>query len=140
MNFKEHGLFEVKVEGDLLLVDATGPFNEELLIKYENALESCIQRLEVSTWNQVITLHQLSLFTPEAEQLLTNTVINRRSRGLIACAIVLSNVEGESLIKAQMSRCYTRAGVKHVFISSIHDANKWLATYENSAETKAELA
>ncbi|NQY89379.1 MAG: hypothetical protein HRT51_16860 [Colwellia sp.] len=128
MNFIEHGLFEVKIEGKLLLVDATGPFNEELLIRYENALESCIQNLEISEWNQVITLHQLSLFTPEAEQVLTNTLINRSSRGLIACAIVLNDVEGESLIKAQMSRCYNRAGVKHNFITSIHDANKWLAT------------
>ncbi len=128
MNFIEHGLFEVKVEGELLLVDATGPFNEELLIEYENSLEACIQNLEVSKWNQVITLNQLSLFTPEAEQVLTNTLINRRSRGLAACAIVLNDVEGESLIKAQMSRCYNRAGVKHNFITSIHDANKWFAT------------
>lgn len=128
MNFIEHGLFEVKIEDKLLLVDATGPFNEELLLQYEYAIESCIQNLEISKWNQIITLHQLSLFTPEAEQILTNTVINRRARGLIACAIVLINVEGESLIKAQMSRCYNLAGVKHNFSTSIHDANKWLTT------------
>jgi len=128
VNFIEHGIFEVKIEDELLLVDATGPFNKELLIQYENALESCIQNLETSKWNQVITLHQLSLFTPEAEQVLTSTLINRSSRGLIACAIVLNDVEGESLIKAQMGRCYDRAGVKYNFITSIHDANKWLAT------------
>ena len=128
MVFMEHGLFEVKIEGKLLLVDATGPFNKELLIQYEKALETCIHTLEISEWNQVIILHQLSLFTPEAEQVLTNTVINRRSRGLIACAIVLINVEGESLIKTQMSRCYDRARVKHNFTTSIYEANKWLAT------------
>lgn len=128
MVFMEHGLFEVQIEGKLLLVDATGPFNEELLIQYEKALETCIHTLEVSEWNQVIILHQLSLFTPEAEQVLTNTVINRRSRGLIACAIVLINVEGESLIKTQMSRCYDRARVKQNFTTSIQEANKWLAT------------
>jgi len=128
MSFIEHGLFEVKTKDDLLLVDATGPFNEELLIQYENALESCIQNLEMLNWKQIITLNQLSLFTPEAEQVLTNTIINRRSRGLMACAIILKDVEGESLIKAQMSRCYNRAGVKHNFITSIHDANKWLAS------------
>jgi len=128
MIFMEHGLFEVKIEDKLLLVDATGPFNEELLIQYEKALESCIQTLEVSEWNQIITLHQLSLFTPEAEQVLTNTVINRSSRGLMACAIVLIDAEGESLIKTQMSRCYNRAGVKYNFTTSIHNAKKWLTT------------
>ena len=128
MIFMEHGIFEVKTEGKLLRVDATGPFNEELIIQYEKALESCIQTLEVSQWNQVITLHQLSLFTPEAEKVLTNTLINRKSRGLIACVIVLLDVEVESLIKTQMSRCYDRACVKHTFTSSISDAEKWLET------------
>ncbi len=128
MIFMEHGVFEVKNEGKLLLVDATGPFNEELIIQYEKALESCIQTLEISQWNQVIVLHQLSLFTPEAEKVLTNTVINRRSRGLMACAVVLMDVEGESLIKTQMSRCYDQARVKHTFTTSISYAKKWLET------------
>jgi len=59
MVFMEHGLFEVKIEGKLLLVDATRPFNEELIIRYEKALENCINALEVSEWYQMITLHQL---------------------------------------------------------------------------------
>jgi hypothetical protein len=128
MNFTEHGVFEIKVESKLLLVDATGPFNEELIIKYKRALESCIQNLEVSTWNQIITLHQLSLFTPEAEQALTKTLMNRRARGLIASAVILLDVEGESLIKTQMSDCYNKADVKHQFTPSIDDAKKWFST------------
>jgi hypothetical protein len=127
MKFKEHGLFEVKTEKNLLLVDAIGPFNDELIIKYENALESCIQCLEKSPWSQIITLHQLCLFTPDAESRLTKTLINRRSRGLIACAVVLINIEGESLVKAQMERCYNSAGVNHQFTTSTESAQKWIA-------------
>ena len=129
MYFAEHGVFKVKVkvEDKILLVDATGPFNGELIIQYEKALESCINNLEASKWNQIITLHQLSLFTPEAEQKLTQTLINRRSRGLIACAVVLISIEAESLIKDQMSRCYNRAGVKYEFTTSVHGAKKWFA-------------
>lgn len=129
MNFTEHGVFEVKVADKTLLVDATGPFNEELIIHYEKSLELCIKYLETSKWNQIITLHQFSLFTPEAELKLTQTLKNRRSRGLVACAVVLKNIEGESLIKAQMSRCYICADVKYKFTTSVHDAKKWLATY-----------
>ena len=93
MKFKEHGVFEVKVEGQLLLVDATGPFNDELLKHYRDALESCIQRLEVGQWNQIVTLHQTSIFTPEAEETLTQSLIERRSRGLIACSVVIADVD-----------------------------------------------
>ncbi len=126
MNFAEHGLFEVKTEGKILLVNAIGPFNEELLIKYENTLESCIQNLESSQWNQIITLQELSLFTPEAEKILTKTLINRSSRGLSACAVVFQNIEAESLIEAQMSRCYKNAKVSHMFSNSIDEAKKCL--------------
>ena len=128
MSFTVHGLFEVKVEGKILLVDAIGPFNEELIIEYKRALESCIQNLEVSKWNQIIILHELSLFTPEAEKALIKTLNNRRTRGLIACAIILVDVEGESLIKAQLSHCYNKTDVKHQFMSSIDDAKKWFST------------
>jgi len=127
MYFTEHGVFEVKIEDKILLIDATGPFNEELIIQYEKALESCIKNLETSTWNQIVTLHKFSLFTPEAEQKLTQTLKNRSSRRLKACAVVLINIEGGSLIKSQMSRCYNKAGVKHEFTTSVHDAKKWLA-------------
>ena len=129
MYFTEHGVFEVKIEDKILLVDATGPFNEELILQYEKSLESCIKYLETSKWNQIITLRQFSLFTPEAEQKLTQTLKKRRSRGLVACAVVLKNIEGESLIKTQISRCYKCAGVKYEFTTSVHDAKKWLETY-----------
>ena len=89
-----------------MVIDTRGPFNDASLIQYEKDLELCIHNLESSTWNQIVTLHQFSLFTPEAERILTRTVTNRHSRGLVACAIVLINIEGESLIKPQMSRCY----------------------------------
>ena len=128
MNFKEHGVFEIKIEGKLLLINATGPFNQELIIKYQRALGSCIPNLEGSKWNQIVTLHQLSVFTPEAEQALIQTLINRKARGLVACAVILLDIEVETLIKTQISNCYNKAGVKHQFTSSIDDAKKWLET------------
>ena len=89
MKFEEHGVYEMKVEGDLLLVDATGPFNEELINSYRYALESCIHFLEIKQWNQIITLHEMSLFTPEAEEALTQSLIDRKSRGLVFCGVVI---------------------------------------------------
>lgn len=130
MHFTEHGIFDVSIEGNTLLVDATGPFNEQLVIRYEKAIEACIKQIEGATWNQIITLRQLSIFTPEAEEMLTQTLIDRRSRGLHTSIVVLLEVEAESLIKLQMGRCYKRAGVKFEFTQSTHHARKLInATY-----------
>ena len=115
MKFIEHGVFEIETEANLLLVDATGPLSDEMSKHYNDAVESCIQHLEGSQWNQIITLHQLSLFTPEAEIILTDTLIKRRSRGLVAGYIILENVDCKRLVKEQLSRCYSIAGVEHHF-------------------------
>lgn len=126
MHFAEHGIFEVKVEGNCLFVDATGPFNEELTKHYQSAIEVCIEKLEASSWDQVITLRHLSLFTPEAEAVLINTLVNRKKRGLKNCAVVLIDIEGKSLITHQMHKIYQTAGVKHEFFESIKQAKHWL--------------
>ncbi|EPJ49740.1 MAG: hypothetical protein OFPI_22990 [Osedax symbiont Rs2] len=115
MKFREHGGFTIQIEPGLLLVDATGPFNDELLKRYNRALESSIQQLEASAWVQIISLHQTSLFTPEAESILTATLIERRSRGLQAGYLILEDVEFRSLVQEQLSRCYNQAGVAHQF-------------------------
>ena len=47
MKFEEHGIFEITVKDGLLLVDATGPFNEELVISYRKALQAAVKLLEV---------------------------------------------------------------------------------------------
>ena len=129
MRFKEHGVFEIKTEAELLLVDATGPFNDEVVKRYNIALDSCIQELEASQWNQIITLHQLSLFTPEAEIILTDTLIKRRFRGLVAGYIVLENVDCKLLVKEQLSRCYSKAGVQHHFFDSMSEVNESLTRF-----------
>lgn len=99
MKFIKHGVFEIETEAQLLLVDATGPFNDEVAKQYIEALESCIQQLEVSQWNQIITLHQLSLLSPEVEKLFTSALIKRTTRGLKAVLLIVENVYFKSLVK-----------------------------------------
>lgn len=134
MIFSEHGVFEIRIEDNTLVVDATGPFNEELVTHYEESLLSCIKTLENSKWDQIIVLHKFSLFIPEAEQKLIQTLKYRRERGLIASAVVLHDIEGASLIKAQMSHCYECADVKYKFTDSVHDAKLWLSAVKRLFE------
>lgn len=128
MIFTEHGIYEVKVEAGILLVDATGPFNEETIISYQKALESCVKQLENGKWDQIVILHQLSLFTPEAEQMLTKSLMARKLRGLENCAVVDANLISKDLVMKQMSRCYDAAEIPHQYFNNLIDAKRWLAT------------
>jgi hypothetical protein len=126
MDFEEHGIFQLKVENKILHVDATGPFNGELINHYNKSLEKCIQLLEDDKWNQIIVLHKMSLFTPEAEEALTKTLIERKSRGLTNCAVVINDVDCKMLVKEQLGNCYEKAQVNYDFFTSNDDAIKWL--------------
>lgn len=128
MEYQEHGSFAIRVEGKLLFIDGTGPFNEELVERYKSAIETCIVELEHAPWNQILTLHEMSLFTPRAEEALTQTLINRRSRGLVACAVIIKEESGKGLMEEQMSRCYRRSNVMHQYFDSMEQAKAWLAT------------
>ena len=129
MKFIEHGVFNIKIISNQLLVDAIGPFNEEVVSLYKATLESCIQELENSQWHQIITLHQTSLFTPEAEYILTKSLVDRKARGLHSCSLITVDVDFESLVKEQMSRCYNNAGVEHQYFESIAKAQTWIASF-----------
>lgn len=127
MLFKEHGVFEVSVEGKLLLVNAKGPFNEQLVNLYQQALETCIATLQqYNNWSQIIVMHHLSLFTPEAEHALINSLIDRKLKGLSFSAVVLVNAEGQSLIEQQMARIYQCAGITFKFFDSVETAKLWI--------------
>ena len=42
MQFGAHGNFNVEIEGRILITDATGPFNEELVTLYRKAVQEAI--------------------------------------------------------------------------------------------------
>lgn len=123
--FDEHGTFEVKVNNGVLLVDATGPFNKELVTKYRRALERCYSELKNTRWHQIIILRQLSLFTPEAADELTKSLKYRKQLQLDRCAVVIKS-EIKNIVKDQMSRCYNKAMVTHEYFDRIEDAQEWV--------------
>ena len=127
MFFAEHGVFRVEVIDGDLIVDATGPFNEQLIRKYNKALQSSILCLKGTRWAQIIVLHGMSLFTPEAERELCNTLQDRKNNGLVLSAVVCGDVEYKALIADQMSRCYHRVGIEHDFFDTLTEAKQCLA-------------
>ena len=126
--FPRHGKFSVEVDAHMLVVNATGPFNEELVRDYKAALDAAIHHLSKGhNWGQIIVLEKESLFTPDAERVLVQSLKNRKRVGLRASAVVLmENVTGRSLIKQQMSGAYERAGIEFTFSDNVTSAKAWL--------------
>lgn len=124
MKFEQHGIYAVKVEERILIVDATGPFNAELIAAYRRDVDACIQALSHLNWGQVVVLHDLSLFTPEAEKALEESLNFRKQRGLVASAVVCDSPY--KMVKKQMAEIYNAVELDYAFFEDIDTAKQWL--------------
>lgn len=130
MRFARHGLFDIKVTEDVMLVDAEGPFNQECIVDYHNAINTCINSFGRRAWKQVINLTDQSLMTPCAEEKLYKSVIDRKGKGLEASAIVIPTLEKSNLVTNQMARIYNKATLRCNFFNTKEAALEWLSTIE----------
>ncbi|GGA70090.1 hypothetical protein GCM10011369_09720 [Neiella marina] len=127
MKFEAHGHYKIHVESNVLHIDGKGPFNKELVTEYTEALETCVAELESQgAWYQLVVLYQLCLMTPDSESVFVKSLKERKSRGLMACAVVLSNPQGQSLITEQFGKAYLASGVEHQFFNDVEQAMAWL--------------
>lgn len=126
MQFESHGIYKIEIINNQLRVDATGPFNGELGKQYKADITACIKHLSKGAWNQIITLHETSLCTPESEVALISSLKERMAHGLYACALVLPDGDCKHAVEAQFSRIYTTVKLNHRHFDTIDEAANWL--------------
>lgn len=127
MRFREHGQFDIETIDNVVIVDAKGPFNKEVIPLYRQAMKDAIASFSGQKWQQIIVIRETSLFTPEAEKALLKTLAYRKSLGLNASAVVMLDCDAVALTKQQLTRCYNRYDIEHDFFDSIEEAKQWLA-------------
>ena len=132
MAFQEHGEFSLEIDGKVLIIEGTGPFNKEIVAQYKAETEACIANLEHSSWYQLLTLHEMCLFTPDAEKALMDTIIDRHARGMVACAVNIRKDSCTNMVMEQISRCYMKVGVEHQYFTDKADAKAWLTSLDES--------
>ncbi len=125
MKFSSHRKYELQIQSNILIVDSTGPFNENVVTAYNRDLKKCMDILSDSPWGQVIIMHDLSLFTPDGEKLLMDSLKTRKEKGLVASAVVCDSEY--VIVKEQIARIYRTMDVRHAFFNSKDEALVWIA-------------
>lgn len=126
MKFTEHGSYSIEHHGDCIVVDATGPFNEQVVVRYKNELQEMMQGLDGRKWQQIIIMNEMSIFIPEAESVLCKTIELRKQHGLASLAVVYGDKLCNGIINEQLSRCYLIYDIQYEFFDNIEKAKKWL--------------
>lgn len=123
--FIAHGEFRLRKEGQIILIDSKGPFNNEAVTQFTQDIHDLIQSYN-SPWGQIITLHQDSIFTPQAESSMKSALYSRKNLGLVASAIIITNHQASFVIRHQISGVYDEVGIAHIYTDSEKTAREWV--------------
>lgn len=110
--FYSHGEFTYKLKHQYIITIIKGPFNTEGVIEFTNQLAELSIKMNEKAQLQ-IKLTGLCLFTPEAEQVLTNELRLLHSYGIELCYVQFeeSCLEFRSTIYRQIKRIFQNSEI-----------------------------
>jgi len=123
--FLPHGEYSIELEDQLLIVNAKGPFDEEIVLEFATELETMASKMP-TTWGQLNIIHKNALLTPDAEQQMSALVQRRHEMGMVAIAMLLVDTKEQLTFKNQIARIYQHHQVVHRFFVNEVDAKQWL--------------
>jgi hypothetical protein len=129
MQLAEHGTYTIKPQGNILVVDAHGPFNEATAADYVQDMYDACEKFSGETWGLLVTFYGNSVFTPEAEQALVEVTRYRMKRGMIGNASVILESSSADLQQMQLRRIYQSCNLTFHVFSDIYSARKWLDSF-----------
>ncbi|WP_199609797.1 hypothetical protein [Flocculibacter collagenilyticus] len=132
--FKEHGELKLEIEGNILIVEGTGPWNTEALQASGTAVTPLAKQLKDKPWGVLAILHGTPIHTPEATALLVEFVKDDILHGRKGIAIILENCEHVDFAKLHLADIYERAGDQYAFFENKADAKHWLHEQINQSE------
>jgi hypothetical protein len=86
--YGKHGYHEVGSSGNLLKIEAWGPWNKEAALDFDAAVRLAVRPMLGAAWGMLARLHGEGLYTPESLPIITNLHLWRIASGMRTLAIV----------------------------------------------------
>lgn len=126
MNNNEHGIYKIELDHNILFTDAIGPFNKDLITHYNKDLIHAVESVTCKVWGQIIVLHEMSLFTPEAEKEFRKTLTYRKEKGLRVVCLITKECNSSEIVKWQFSQLYAEFDISYSFVDSYEVAKSFI--------------
>jgi hypothetical protein len=129
--FPAHGRAAFSVEGRLLITEAEGPFNAELVLALRAPVTeaSAPLRAQGRAWGQLSHFRRSALASPDTLVAFTALLTEMREAGAAPAftAYVLGEeVEGATLMATPFRRCFQAAGLGFAHFGHEAEARAWL--------------
>lgn len=81
MNLPAHGNLKGSVEGNLLVIEGSGPWNAEAFLTTQSDFDALHKQLYGTKWAVLMIIHGDPIHTPEAAEILFRAVQNDKKIG-----------------------------------------------------------
>ena len=126
MNLAPHGEYKIEAHQNILVVDAHGPFTEEISQQYIQDMYAACEQFSNQPWGLLVTFYGNSVFSPEAEEALVEVIKFRIKHGMIANASVILESTTADLQQIQLRRVYQTCNLTFHVFSNLDAAKSWL--------------
>ena len=133
--FSMHGSLSIAVEGRVLVLSGSGPWNSESLQLTDASIMQQVQALYGSPWGVLGLFSGEAVYVPEAIQKLQKQVSHELTLGRVATAVVLNDVQAPRLSKYQFELIYGSEGHNVAFFEGESAARHWLQTELAAAQS-----
>ncbi|MBN8506060.1 MAG: hypothetical protein J0L58_16465 [Burkholderiales bacterium] len=129
--FPAHGRATFTLDGRILVTDAEGPFNAELVaaLRQPVLLASEPLRGQGRPWGQLSRFRRSAMASPEALAAFTRLLTEMRAEGTappFTAYVMTDEVEGARLMLPLLRRCFEAAGLGFAHFAQEDEARAWL--------------
>jgi len=129
MELAAHGEYKIEQKGNILFVDAHGPFNDVTAQLYAKEMYKVCSSFQGECWASLVTYYGNALYTPEAESTLIDLTKYRAQHGMIANASIILDSNCGDIQQMQLRRIYQSANMTFHVFCDINSAKKWLTEF-----------
>lgn len=133
--FKPHGYMQLELSGQLNVLEATGPFNKELVIAADVAQEGLYAELaNKGRWGTILIFRENALTSLDALEEITHALKRRAAQGYAPVAVALvfgAGVEGGVLMQPYYLNAYKNAGIQGRCFTDELAAKEWVSSVIN---------
>ena len=132
MNLPTNGSYRLAKTGNILIVNAQGPFNDITVNQYLTDIKVVIEDIKHAPWATLAIFTGNGVFTPEAEQALIDITRHRIKNNMVAIATVIKQSHQADLQQMQLTRIYQSCNIIYNFFAGDISAKLWLDDFLNN--------
>lgn len=128
--FAQHGRMQSRIEDNILVNEATGPFNAEIINAIQTIQHDLLELISTrDQWAQIYIFRDSALCSPDTIEALRNYLSGMRGklkRPAATAFVMGQDVEGRSIMAQHYRQVYEDADLKFELFFTEQQAHDWL--------------